>query len=82
MPPLALFTPWCLGGVFLPPAGLSTPRTPAGHPRSHRTRGWPAGSTGRASQSHTTGCGVVYEFFYGTTLILYVVLAMIIDAIS
>ena len=49
-----VITPWCLGGVFLP-AGLSTPRTPAGPPRSHRTRECPAGSTGRAFRSHAAG---------------------------
>ena len=51
-----VITPWCLGGVFSSPAELSMPRTPAGPPRSHRTRGCPAGSTGRASRSHTAGC--------------------------
>ena len=48
--------PWCLGGVFLPPAGPSTLRTPAGPPRSRKTRGCPAGSTGRAFRSRAAGC--------------------------
>ena len=50
-----VFTPWCLGGVFLPPAGLSMLRTPAGPPRFRRTQGCPAGSTGRAFRFRAAG---------------------------
>ena len=45
-----------LGGVFLSPAGLSMPQTPADLPRSHSTRGCPAGSTGRVFRSRAAGC--------------------------